>query len=49
MTSVAPQEAVGNYEMQELDTEESDQETPAKNRRLGTARGETLHHGFLPL
>ncbi|CAO2633740.1 Collagen alpha-4(VI) chain, partial [Lemmus lemmus] len=49
MTSVAQQEAVGDYEMRESDMEENDPETPAKKRRLGTARGETPNHGFLAL
>nr|XP_042137487.1 collagen alpha-4(VI) chain-like [Peromyscus maniculatus bairdii] len=39
MTSIAQQEAVGNYEMHKSDTEENGQETPAKERRLGTAYG----------
>lgn len=49
MTSIAQQEAVGNYEMHKSDTEENGQETPAKERRLGTAYGETPNLGFLAL
>uniref|UniRef100_A0A8C2ME60 Collagen, type VI, alpha 4 n=1 Tax=Cricetulus griseus TaxID=10029 RepID=A0A8C2ME60_CRIGR len=37
-TSVSQQEAVGNYEMHKSDTNENDQETVAKQRRLGSPR-----------
>lgn len=49
MTAMAQQEAAGDYEMRESDMEENDPETPAKNGRLGTTRGETPNHGFLAL
>ncbi|ERE76477.1 collagen alpha-4(VI) chain [Cricetulus griseus] len=48
-TSVSQQEAVGNYEMHKSDTNENDQETVAKQRRLGSAYSETPNHGFLAL
>ncbi|XP_050996204.1 collagen alpha-4(VI) chain-like [Acomys russatus] len=49
VASIAPQEALGNYEKNKLDVEENDQEMPEKERRLGTTLSETPDRGFLAL
>lgn len=49
MASVAQQEALGSHGKDRKDTEEIDQETPAKGRRLGAGHGEMPNHGFLVL
>lgn len=49
MVSVAQQAALGSHGKDREDTEDIDQETPAKGRPLGSGHGETPNHGFLVL